>query len=96
MLIDFTDLSENEVQKTSIKLSKVPKSVNFKMPHKKEPTKIRRIGESGYVLPDHIPPGEIVHGLKRDENIVKQESWRIGKSIGKRHKLLYLGLKGIS
>ena len=55
------------------------------MPHKKEPVKQRRIGESGYVLPDHIPPGEIVNGLKSDDDGVKKESWRIGKSIGKQY-----------
>ena len=53
------------------------------MPHKKESVKQPRIGESGYVLPDHIPPGEIVHGLKSDEDGSKNVSWKIGKSIGK-------------
>jgi hypothetical protein len=53
------------------------------MPHKKESVKNQRIGESGYVLPDHIPSGEVVHGLKSDEDGIKNQSWRIGKSIGK-------------
>ena len=57
------------------------------MPHKKEPLKQRRIGESGYVLPDHIPPGEIVNGLKSEDDGVKKESWRIGKSIGKQYDI---------
>ena len=52
------------------------------MPHKKEPVKQRRIGESGYVLPDHITPGEVVTG-------VTKERWRIGKSIG---ELYYIEL----
>ena len=52
------------------------------MPHKKESIKERRIGESGYVLPEHMPPGEIVTGLKHDENGFKYEEWRIGKTLG--------------
>ena len=58
------------------------------MPHKKETVKQRRIGESGYVLPDHIPPGEIVKGLKSEDDGVKKKSWRIGKSIGKQYDIL--------
>ena len=52
------------------------------MPHKKESVKNRRIGESGYVLPEHIPPGEIVSGLKSNENDIIHQSWRIGKTLG--------------
>ena len=54
------------------------------MPHKKEPVKQPRIGESGYVLPDHIPSGEIVKGLKSDDDGARKGSWRVGKSIGKK------------
>lgn len=64
------------------------------MPHKKEPIKQQRIGESGYVLPDHIPPGEIVKGLRSDDDGVKNASWRIGKSIGKQlNKFCILALR---
>ena len=52
------------------------------MPHKKESVKNRRIGESGYVLPEHIPPGEIVCGLKSNEDDFMNQSWRIGKTLG--------------
>ena len=48
------------------------------MPHKKE----RRIGESGYLLPEHMPPGEVVSGLKYNENGFIHEEWRIGKTLG--------------
>ena len=62
------------------------------MPHKKESVKNQRIGESGYVLPDHIPSGEVVHGLKSDEDGIKNQSWRIGKSIGKLTELVCIGV----
>ena len=58
------------------------------MPPKKESVKNQRIGESGYVLPDHIPSGEVVHGLKSDEDGSKNQSWRIGKSIGKLNQII--------
>ena len=61
------------------------------MPHKKESVKNQRIGESGYVLPEHIPSGEVVHGLKSDEDGTKNQSWRIGKSIGKVNRTICLG-----
>ena len=63
------------------------------MPHKKESVKHRRIGESGYVLPEHIPAGEIVSGLKSNENGIINQSWRIGKTLGMSicsKKLIYL------
>ena len=52
------------------------------MPHKKDSTKERRIGESGYVLPEHIPAGKIVSGLKSNESGIVNQSWRIGKTLG--------------
>ena len=52
------------------------------MPHKKDSVKERRIGESGYVLPEHIPAGKIVSGLKSDETGIVNQSWRIGKTLG--------------
>ena len=47
-----------------------------------EPVKIPRISVSGYILPDPIPSGEIVQGLRRSERGAKKESWKVGKSIG--------------
>ena len=53
------------------------------MAPKKEQSKTHRIGESGYILPDHIPPGEILRGLRNGEDKIQEKTWRIGRSIGK-------------
>ena len=44
--------------------------------------KQHRISDSGYILPEPIPPGEIFRGLKSDYDGVKKEAWRTGNSIG--------------
>ena len=84
-------INEYVVRKTSRTMSmigdnKCDQLMQFwlKMAPKREQTKTHRIGESGYILPDHIPPGEIVHGLKNGEDMIQKNTWRIGRSIGKK------------
>jgi len=55
---------------------------DVKMVDKKGSVKPPRIGESGYVLPDRLPCGEVMKGLEHDVDGAKKGSWKIGKPLG--------------